>query len=154
MLDCQAIPTQNHYKLQWLLAWQENHETVQLQDYWSLGSLLLLLMIKTETGGRCWTTHGFFPSSVLRWVSRDSRRLSGACGVMKTEWTNGDKHMIKGWVWSERLTMLIILKSKTQWTTHWSTKTLGSGLFLFFELRDGFFACSGGWWWYISLEKY
>lgn len=25
-------------------------------------------------------THGFFPSSVLRCVSKDSRRLSGACG--------------------------------------------------------------------------
>lgn len=36
-------------------------------------------------------THGFFPSSVLRCVSKDSRRLSGACGrrTSRGGWTNG-----------------------------------------------------------------
>lgn len=53
-----------------------------------------------------WTTYGFFPSSVLRWVSRDSRRLSGACWIIKRRWYNRNVCLLlthyKSLVWSER----------------------------------------------------
>lgn len=52
-----------------------------------------------------WTTYGFFPSSVLRCVSKDARRLSGACRIKESQ---QEQSRIKGWIRSKRLTVLII----------------------------------------------
>lgn len=52
-----------------------------------------------------WATYGFFPSSVLRCVSKDARRLSGACRIKESQ---KEQSRIKGWIRSERLTVLII----------------------------------------------
>lgn len=73
-----------------------------------------------------WTTYGFFPSSVLRCVSKDSRRLSGACKIKQSQQEQSRTVLIvghgpRGWqCWSY---------GRTQGTTQSMTKT-NTGLFV------------------------